>query len=254
MRIKTRLTAIAAMSVVTLTSGFGIANSQIEKSLQFIPKTLDFGTIRETDGKVTKTIGAVNVSPDSTFIISARTSCGCSEAEYDGRMLAPGDTTTVSITYDPTNRPGKFQKTAKIFTGKDRISNTFRITGNVIPSKKHLDKSYPEKAGNLRLSTSIVSVGEMRHAESKPIFIGIYNDSEKPLTLRAECDNDALEATLQPDIVEPFGIATLSLMLKGRDIPTGTGDFKYTADIKDSTTGETLVSIPVGGTINDKTH
>lgn len=231
----------------------GFSHAQIEKSLKFIPQNIDFGVIRETNGKVTKTVKAINVSSDSTFIISARTSCGCSEAEYDGRMLAPGDTTTVSITYDPTNRPGKFQKSAKIFTGRDRVSNMFRISGIVIPSKKNLDKAYPEKAGNLRLSTSIVAIGEMRHAETKPIFIGIYNDSDQPMTLKADSYNEALEATLQPDTIEPFGIATLSIMLKGRNIPSATTNFKYSVALKDPS-GETLVSIPIGGTINDLNH
>lgn len=225
--------------------------AQIEKSLKFIPENLDFGTIRETDGKVTKTVKAINVSPDSTFIISARTSCGCSEAVFDGRMLAPGDTATVSITYDPTNRPGRFQKSAKIFTGKERISNLFRISGNVIPSRRHLDKTYPEKEGVLRLSTRIVSVGEMRHAETKPIFVGIYNDSDKPLPIKAETDNVALEATIQPDTIEPFGIATLSMMLKGREIGSEVADFKYSADIINTSTDKVLITIPVGGFIKE---
>lgn len=250
--MRTNSTLYLPITIILLFT-YGFSNAQIEKSLKFIPENIDFGTIRETEGKVTKTLKAVNVTSDSTFIISARTSCGCSEAEYDGRMLAPGDTTTVSITYDPTNRPGKFQKSAKIFTGRDRISNMFRITGNVIPSKKNLDKAYPEQAGDLRLSTTIVSVGEMRHAETKPVFIGIYNDSEHPLTLKAESDNEALEATLQPDILDPFGVSTLSMMLKGRNITTGISEFKYNVALKNASTGETIVSIPVGGTIKDST-
>lgn len=233
--------------------GAGNIFGQIEKTLKFIPETLDFGTIRETDGKVTKTVKAVNISSSPTFIISARTSCGCSEAEYDGRMLEPGDTTTVKITYDPTNRPGKFNKSAKIFTGRERISNLLRITGNVIPSAKNLDKSYPERSGDLRLSTRLVSVGEIRHAESRPIFIGIYNDSATPIPLGAETDSEALEATLQPDTLEPYGIATLSMMLKGRNISNEVTDFKYTATVTNTETGKTLVTIPIGGTVKKDT-
>lgn len=239
------------LTALMLLIGVAGMHGQIEKTLKFIPEALDFGTIRETDGKVTKTVKAVNISSRPTFIISARTSCGCSEAEYDSRMLAPGDTTTVKITYDPTNRPGRFNKSAKIFTGKERISNMFRITGNVIPSASHLNKTYPEKAGNLRLSTRIVAAGEMLHTETKPFFIGIYNDSDKPLALRSESDNEALETTIQPDTIEPYGIATLSAMLKGRKIGDGVSDFKYTANIVDTSNDRILISIPVGGTIKE---
>lgn len=229
----------------------GCSYGQIEKTLKFIPETLDFGTIRETGGKVTKTVKAVNISASPSFIISARTSCGCSEAEYDGRMLAPGDTSIVKITYDPTNRPGKFNKSAKIFTGRERISNLLRITGNVIPSAGNLDKTYPEKAGDLRLSTRIVSVGEIRRAESRPIFIGIYNDSDRAIPLKAESDSEALEVTLQPDTIEPYGIATLSMMLKGRNIGNEVTDFKYTATVTDTSTDRALVEIPIGGSIKE---
>lgn len=236
---------------LSLLAGICHVEAQIERSLRFMPENLDFGTIRETDGKVTGIVMAVNTSPDSTFIISARTSCGCSEAEFDGRMLAPGDTATVRITYDPTNRPGKFQKSAKIFTGRERISNMFRITGNVIPSRLHLDRSYPEKKDDLRLSTLLVEAGETTRSSTKPFFIGIYNDSDKNKTLRAESDDDALQVKLQPDTIEPFGITTLSIMLKGKNIPPGTTDFKYDVTITDPETGDTLVVIPIGGFIKE---
>ena len=92
------------------------ANAQMEKTLRFIPDRVDFGMVREEDGKVSRTVKAVNISSDSTFIISARTSCGCSAAEYPDSVIAPGDTTEVTLTYDPLNRPGIFLKTVRFFT------------------------------------------------------------------------------------------------------------------------------------------
>lgn len=225
------------------------AYSQIEKSLRFNPETLDFGCIRETDGPVSKTVQAINISQDTTFIISARTSCGCSEAEFDARYIAPGDSSIVTITYDPTNRPGKFLKSAKIFTGKERISNTFRLKGNVIPSRSHLDKVYPEKANHLRLSNRFISVGEIRPTETKSFFIGIYNDSELPLSIDVDSDNEALDAKIQPEIIEPFGVSTISLMLKGRYIRNDVSDFKFNVNVRDKSNDELIVSIPVVGAV-----
>lgn len=243
-KIFLRILAVLAVSIASES-----AFAQIEKSLKFIPEEVNFGNIRETDGAVTKIVRAVNISQDSTFIISARTSCGCSEAQFDGRMLAPGDTTTVKITYDPTNRPGKFLKMAKIFTGKERISNTFRLKGNVIPSRRHLDKVYPDKAGSLRLSSLFAIAGELRHTESKPIFIGIYNDSDKPMKIAVETDNPALEADIRPDSIEPFGITTLSMMVRGKDIGKDVSDFKFNATVSDAATGEAIVVLPITGSI-----
>lgn len=226
-------------------------SAQIERSLKFIPEKADFGTIRESDGPVSITLKAVNVSPDSTFIISARTSCGCSEAQYDARMIAPGDSTTVTVSYDPTNRPGKFNKSAKIFTGKERNPNSFKITGNVIPSAQHLDRTYPEKAGPIRLSTRLANAGNMHRTESRPIFIGLYNDSDRPVPVAVFTDSEALDARVLPDTIQPFGIATISLMMKGKRLPAVACDFTFHATLTGSVPSDTIISIPVTGAVLD---
>lgn len=240
---------LQAITIVCLLALSPMAYSQIEKSLQFIPDKVDFGTIREDNGKVSRKVKAVNISPDSTFIVSARTSCGCSAAEYSEDMLAPGDTTEVIISYDPTNRPGKFQKTARFFTGKERIGNSIKLSGTVIPSKKNLDKAYPEKAGVLRLSTLLLNAGEVSRTEARPLFVGLYNDSDAPLVLKASTDADALEAGLAPDTIEPFGIATLTLMLKGRNIPTSEKEILYKTNLINTSTSDTILYIPIVGSI-----
>lgn len=236
--------SFAALSALTFPT-----YADMEKTLEFIPESVDFGVIREENGRVSRQVKAVNISNDSTFIISARTSCGCSEAEYSEAVVAPGDTTIVTVSYDPTNRPGKFQKTARFFTGQERIGNSLKMTGTVIPSRRNLNKAYPEKAGVLRLSTLMLSVGEFSRREARPLFVGLYNDSDRAIPLSVETDSAALEGAIAPDTIEPFGIATLSLMLKGRDLPENATDIDYKATVKDSSTGEVIVTIPVVGAV-----
>lgn len=232
---------------------FAIADSSVyaqrQQTLKFIPEEVDFGTIREENGKVTKKVKAVNISKSTTFIISARTSCGCSSVTYPDNQLAPGDTAVISVTYDPVNRPGKFLKTAKIYTGEERIGNSFKLKGNVIPSKKNLDRAYPEKAGVVRLSSRIIDAGEVSAKEARPMFVGIYNDSDKPLRLEATTDSKSLEAGLAPDSIGPFEISTLTLMLKGRNFKDSEKDFCYKTFLINRDTGDTITTIPVGGCI-----
>lgn len=225
------------------------AYAQVEKTLKFIPEEVDFGLIREENGKVTRHVKAVNISKTPTFIISARTSCGCSSVDYPDRQIAPGDTVVISVTYDPVNRPGKFLKTAKIYTGKERIGNSFKLKGNVIPSKKNLDRAYPVKSGKLRLSSQIINAGDVSTQEARPLFVGIYNDSDLPLKISANTDSTPLEAGLTPDSIGPFEISTLTLMLKGRLFKKSEKDFFYNAYLIDSMSGDTITCIPVGGTI-----
>ena len=152
------------------------AYPQPDNTLHFIPGNVDFGMVREEGGKVSRTVKAVNISADSTFIISARTGCGCSAAEYSDAVIAPGDTTEVILTYDPINRSGRFLKTVKFFTGRERTPNTIKLSGNVIPSRRNLERSYPEQVGRLRLSSVILNAGEVSRKEARPMFVGIYND------------------------------------------------------------------------------
>lgn len=244
-----KLNIVFLTLAVVLTAASLHVSAQIEKSLRFVPDIVDFGTMRESDGLASKTITAINISEKPTFIISARTSCGCSDAEYDARVIDPGDSTTVTIKYDPTNRPGKFLKTAKFFTGKERVPNSLKIKGNVIPSKENLDKAYPDKAEPLRLSTSFINAGEIRNTESRPVFIGIYNDSDSSIALTADSDTDAIEARILPDTVEPYGIATLTIMVKGKLIPAGSDEFTFHTGIINSASGESIVTIPVSGAL-----
>lgn len=225
------------------------AFSQVEKTLEFIPSSVDFGTIRETDGKITKYVKAVNITADTTFIISARTSCGCSGADYPKELIAPGDTVEVSVTYNPLNRPGRFLKTAKFFTGDQRISNPIKLCGMVIPSKENLDREYPVKVGNLRVSSLLINAGGMSRTETRPFFVGVYNDSVSPVKLIALTDAKALEATLTPDSIGPFGVSAATLMLKGRDFDDSASEFLYKSYILDAVTGDTLLCVPIAGMI-----
>ena len=225
------------------------AYAQMERTLRFIPEKADFGMICEDGGKASMKVKAVNISPDTTFIISARTSCGCSVAEYSDSQLAPGDTTEVTLTYDPLNRPGKFLKTAKFYTGRERHGNSIKLSGTVIPSRHNLDRTYPVQAGPLRLTSAIINTGEISRTEARPLFVGIYNDSDTPIALGAATDSGPLEAALMPDTVDAFGVATLSLMLKGRGIPEKEREILYRTYIIDAASGDTIASIPVGGSV-----
>ena len=227
------------------------AKSQIGRSLLFIPESLDFGVIQEENGKVTRSVKAVNISSDSTYIISARTSCGCSAAEYPEEILAPGDTAVVTLTYDPVNRPGKFLKTAKFFTGTERVGNSIKLMGTVIPSRKNLDRVYPDSAGRLRLSSKIINAGEVSRREARPLFVGIYNDSDHAIAISAESDSYPLEVAMTPDTLEAFGVATLSMMLKGRNMPDKENEFTYNAYLIDTSAGDTIACIPVGGYVKE---
>lgn len=219
------------------------------RTLEFIPETYDFGTIREDDGKVSGLALAVNVSGDTTVITTVRTSCGCTGASYTDRVIAPGDTAEITFTYNPANRPGRFEKTIKVFTGSDRVRNDFTIKGNVIANAESLKKAYPYESGGLRLSTVITEAGKVKRGEMVPLFVGLYNPSEQAMTLKAATDSKALEASLIPEEIPGGELGALTMVVKPRKMPERTKEFRYNAYILDAESGDTLVTIPVGGCV-----
>lgn len=238
---------LACATVISMAVPAVYADS--DKTLSFVPPEVDFGTMREDAGPVSMTLKAVNVSSGPTYIISARTGCGCSALEYPDDFMAVGDTAEIKVTYDPSGRPGRFLKTVKVFTGDERISNSFKIKGNVIPSRDNLDRVYPDKAGQLRLSSAFLTAGELMGPETRPLYVGIYNDADTPLVFAVSSDSKALDPGIVPDSIGPYEVATLTLMLKGREMPPSTVDFTYNAYIKNAATGDTIVRIPVNGSV-----
>ena len=90
----------------------------------------------------------------------------------------------------------------------------------------------------------------MGRNEVRPLFVGIYNDSDSTLHIEgASSDIHALDPGLMPDSIPPSGISTLTLMLKGSYISQGTSDFNIPAFILDVATGDTIARIPVTGTL-----
>lgn len=238
------LTAICLISIFLLSM-----SADTDRTLRFIPDVYDFGKLREEDGKAEGHVQAVNMSQDTICITSVRTSCGCTGTSYTEESLAPGDTATISFTYNPANRPGKFEKTIKVFTGKERTLNSFSIKGNVLPSQESLMKAYPHSSGGLQLSSLMIEAGKVHKDELLPLFIGVYNPQEKAVPVKGESSSEALEANFIPETLSPGEIGSLTIVLKAKKFPADTKEFRERVFIIDSQTSDTLANIPVGGYI-----
>lgn len=241
----------AAIPILMLLAGILLAMSpNPEDTFEFIPSVCEFGNIREEDGVVSATVKAVNVSADTTFITSIRTSCGCTGATFTDRIIAPGDTAEVTVSYNPEGRPGRFLKTIKVFSGIEHTSNVFKIKGNVLPGEKSLRKAYPHQVGDLRFSTTMIDLGELNPGEVRPVFIGLYNVGDSSLALNADADCLAFEPRLTPDTIMPNDPAALSVIVKANRLPLFGNEFRHYIYLIDTQSKDTIATIPVGGILN----
>lgn len=79
------------------------------------------------------------------MITGARPSCGCTGVAYPDDPIAPGDTVKFSFTYNPLGRPGRFEKSIRVYIG-DFDTATIRIRGNVLGTPESLSTLYPVEA------------------------------------------------------------------------------------------------------------
>jgi len=213
------LAIMAIMSVIPMTA-----------KIEWLEKNYNFGTFKEADGSVTGRVRFVNKGTDATFISRVRPSCGCTGASYTEKMIEPGDTATISFTYNPVGRPGKFDKTVKVYVGKDNELTVIRISGTVIGSESTLESGFPAESGPLRLETTVLAAGEIKRGTPRHFFLNAYNQGNDTILPKWKSPSKALTVDLKPRAIPPGNIATFSFYLE-TDAEEKNGPLEYPVEI-----------------------
>lgn len=171
--------------------------------LAFTPDTWDFGSIAETDGRVSHTFTGENRGDKPVVILDVVTTCGCTVPEFTKRPIRPGEKTTVKVTFDPTNRPGTFTKELGVYSSERKKVATLTVLGQVVPRVKSTEELYPVDAGGgLRLASTLSTFSYIRQGQQVQSAIGYMNTSDKPvrLELRPRERSGLLKATAPQQI------------------------------------------------------
>ncbi len=166
-----------------------------QEHLSFRPDTWDFGTIRETDGRVSHTFTGVNRGDSPLVILDVVTTCGCTVPDFSKKPILPGEKTQITVTYDPANRPGSFTKELWVYSSEKRKIATLTVQGSVIPRQKTVEELYPVDAGGgLRLASTLNAFSYIYPGRQVQAAIGYANTSKRPvrLELRPETTSGAL--------------------------------------------------------------
>ncbi len=81
------------------------------------PSEYDFGKIKQSGGIVTKEFRVFNNGSENVSIEEVLTSCSCTHAEMDKKLLSPGERGTLTVSFDPNYHyedDGRFFRTATI--------------------------------------------------------------------------------------------------------------------------------------------
>lgn len=204
-----------------------------QAQIEWLSKEYDFGSFHEAGGTRSGEVRFVNRGDKPTMINRVKLTCGCTSETHTEGIIEPGDTAIVRFAYNPTGRPGRFEKSIRVYTGDDNQVTTIRMKGVVIGAPQTLRTDYPIEAGSLRLSTGKVDFGKVRHGTSRHHFINLYNQGSDTIRPAWRNADDALDVGISTPAVIPGDLATMSIYLNTRD-ESRMGPVEYVVEIADS--------------------
>lgn len=165
----------------------------------------NFGAFDEDTGTVSCIFRWVNTSAEPISIVSARTSCGCTAPQYSRTAIAPGDTSSITVTFDPAGRPGRFNKYVQVDFSEETPKVKLEISGTVVGSSQSVALRFPAPCGQtgLQLAKGVVMLGEVGHGRLKPVYLEAYNRSNDSITPKLGNLPPYLEVVCTPATIAP---------------------------------------------------
>lgn len=201
--MKKIITAIALLLSVSI----GLS---AQRSIRWVNSDYDFGAFKEDSGHMTCKFKGVNVCDEPISIVSARATCGCTTPEYSHKSFAPGDTITITVSYDPEGRPGRFMKKVYLKNSNDDDQDELKIRGVVIGSEETLKSRYPIDCGKLRMQQDVVAIGELSRGKAKAVFVNVYNQTTDSVVPQLTNVPSYIKTSITPAKVAPGEQASLA--------------------------------------------
>lgn len=193
----------------------------------------DLGTINEVDGVVEHTFTYKNEGDKPFVITSVSVSCGCTTPSYSSQPLKKNETGKFVVRFDPTDRPGRFEKMIYLTTNEKKI--VLVLKGVVNPRERTVQDDYPFLiASDIRLAALaenverasvgrrvVRTIGVVNASLSASAVLGVEVVGEAPW-LKAEVSKSMLAAGERGEIVleiegRNFGLnqADVELIING---------------------------------------
>ena len=127
----------------------------------------DFGKINEADGRVSTVFNFKNEGMAPLVLSNVRASCGCTTPTWTKEPIEPGQTGSITVTYNPNGRPGRFQKTVTITSNATEATTRVYIKGEVIPKQAKPVNKYNVAVGDLSMKGLVLDLGTIKKGENK---------------------------------------------------------------------------------------
>ena len=180
----------------------------------------DFGKINEDGGRVSVVFEFKNEGMAPLVLSNVRASCGCTTPTWTKEPVEPGQVGSITVTYNPNGRPGRFQKTVTITSNATEPTVKVYIKGEVIPKAAKPVNKYTIAVGALNMREKTLDLGTIKKGQNKSGEMEYANLSQAEHTV--DLATNAADAFL----IHQVTLATVK--------PEETGKFVFAVETKDN--------------------
>lgn len=159
--LKISLLAAATFFISASAIAQEAAPVQKQMGLSFKEDTYTFGDI-EKDKPASHEFTFTNTSAETILITGVKPSCGCTATNYTKTPIKPGESGSVTATYNAHN-PGAFTKTLTVSTNDTEQTKTLYIKGKVLApevSETPATLAAPAKTGTTPKTKAVPAVAK----------------------------------------------------------------------------------------------
>lgn len=154
--------------------------------LTFEPTIIDFGHIDEDGGIATRSFRATNITKESITIKELVSTCDCTVAQYNNIVIEPNQSFEFKVSYDPMNRPGRFDRPLYILVeGCDEILE-INVRGHVNAREQSIEERYRDMGYGLYAEKTFAPFAYLEHGKHYEERIALYNSTSHTMRLRIE--------------------------------------------------------------------
>ena len=194
---------IGLLSIIILGNSGALLAQQKKPTMSFDKMQHDFGKIEESDGPATCEFVFANTGSVPLIINRVVASCGCTSPDWTKQPIVPGGKGFVKATYNPRNRPGKFNKSISVFSNAEKPTVVLRILGDVNPRPRTIEDDFPYLIGEMRFKSNHLSFIKVKSGQQKTILMEMINIGEKPITLTFESVPEHITLKTIPEQIKP---------------------------------------------------
>ena len=200
---------LQTISVILLLAAFSVGFAQGQSKITFEKTEHNFGSFMEAAGVQTTTFAFKNTGTAPLILNNVRASCGCTTPKWTRDPIAPNGTGEITVSYDPKNRPGIFNKTVTVGSNAENATVVLTISGQVEQREKTLAEKYPRQIGSLRAVTNHISFAQLKQNAVETKELELVNDTDKPVKVDVQQVPSHLTVKIEPQTIPANGTGML---------------------------------------------